>query len=220
MKNLIITREYPGLIDEGYRYKIEGNLSSQASIDIQLDNGLFVDGYIDAGGSIKVGWYIKAGESIGAGEYIKAGSGILACLSITCKTRLSAQLGIFAGVCIWKNPSEREQTITCGQLDGTVKYGILKLTGENSTNLDDVLVEHIKMCHLHSCKYPHEGRSCEECEHFKCIDRCPRCGQEKLLAWQRNELLGKNERLGVMEFINNSKYEFTNIDNEMFSISY
>lgn len=56
------------------------------------------------------------------------------------------------------------------------------------SNLDDVLVEHIKMCHLLSCKYPHEGRSCEECEHFKCIDRCPRCAQERLLAWQRKNI--------------------------------
>mgnify|MGYP001255010796 CR=1 FL=1 len=138
MENLIITREYPGLIDEGYRYKIEGNLSTQASIDIQLDKGLFVDEYIEAdeyiraGGSIKAGGYISAGEYIESGGSIEAGSGILAQLSITCRTLLTAKLGIFAGVCVWKNPPESEQTITCGQLDGIVKHGILKLTGADS----------------------------------------------------------------------------------------
>ncbi|PKH48031.1 hypothetical protein CVH13_00059, partial [Dehalococcoides mccartyi] len=65
--------------------------------------------------------------SIKAGGSIEAGEGILAQLAITCNGTLKAKLGIYSGVCEWKEPTEAEQTITCGKLDGTVKYGTLKL---------------------------------------------------------------------------------------------
>jgi hypothetical protein len=73
------------LIDEGHRYKIEGDLISATFIDLaDLDKDIYVtgyikaEGYIKAGGSIEAGWsieaegYIKAGGYIEAGEYIKA----------------------------------------------------------------------------------------------------------------------------------------------------
>ena len=145
MEKLVITKDYQGIVDDGYRYKLNGNLISATSIDIQLDKGLYVQGfieadgsinaggYIDAGGYIEAGWsinaggYIEAGWSINADGSIAAGEGILAQLAITCKSTLKAKFGIYAGVCTWKEPSADEQTITCGKLDGTVKYGTLKL---------------------------------------------------------------------------------------------
>ena len=67
------------LIDEGYRYKIQGNLISESEIDLtDLDKPLYVIGYIEAGKSIEAGGSIKAGGSIEAGGSIKAGGFILA----------------------------------------------------------------------------------------------------------------------------------------------
>ena len=44
------------LIDEGYRYKIEGDLISETFIDLtDLDKTFFVSGFIKAGGSIEAG---------------------------------------------------------------------------------------------------------------------------------------------------------------------
>ena len=83
-----IDKDYKGLIDEGYRYKIEGDIKTTENLVIDLDKGLFVTGYIQAGGyiysgksiqaggSIKAGWYIRAGESIYSGGYIEAGESI------------------------------------------------------------------------------------------------------------------------------------------------
>jgi len=62
------------LIDEGYRYKIDGNLISDGDIDLtDLHKELYVTGSIYAGGLIEAGKFIKAGGFIKAGEYIKAG---------------------------------------------------------------------------------------------------------------------------------------------------
>ncbi len=89
-----ILRTDKRLIDEGYRYKIEGNLSSDKHIDLtDLDKRLYVTGYIKADG------YIKAGECIiEAGECIRAGGsyGITSGLYITCKDTLSFGLKVFA----------------------------------------------------------------------------------------------------------------------------
>jgi len=40
-----ITKDY-GLLDEGYRYRINGDLISETSIKIELDKPLFVSGFI------------------------------------------------------------------------------------------------------------------------------------------------------------------------------
>jgi hypothetical protein len=49
MENLVITKGYQGLVDDGYRYRLDGNLISDTNIDIQLDKGLYVQGFIKAG---------------------------------------------------------------------------------------------------------------------------------------------------------------------------
>ena len=129
---------------DDYGYYIDGNAEFEFSADftgrLKVDGYLFIKadlyieagGYIKAGGYIEAGWYIKAGGSIKAGEYIEAGGfyGIVAGLSITCKTTLSFGLKAFAGICSWKETTEEERTITCGKLEkGTIEYGILKETG-------------------------------------------------------------------------------------------
>lgn len=82
MKKIVIDKDYPGLIDDGWRYRIIGNLSAEI---IQIDVPLFVTGSIKAGEWIKAGesieacgWInsgrsIKAGGSINAGEWIEMG---------------------------------------------------------------------------------------------------------------------------------------------------
>ena len=74
-------------------------------------------------GGIEAGWGIKAGEGIEAG------------LSVTCKSSLSVALRIFAGLCLWRTPTEDEKRIECGRLEnGQVCYGTLVELGikENS----------------------------------------------------------------------------------------
>jgi hypothetical protein len=155
---MIIDKNFNGLVNVGWRYEYQGNISTTDSIKIDLDMGLYVYGaieagrYIKAGGSIEAGWYIKAGGSIEAvgsikaggyieaggsieaGRYIEAGScyGISAGLEITAKTTIYAGLKIFAGICAWREIEDNEKTITCSELigGGTIEYGILKETGE------------------------------------------------------------------------------------------
>jgi UDP-3-O-[3-hydroxymyristoyl] glucosamine N-acyltransferase len=117
---------------------------------IEVGGSIEAGEFIEAGGSIEAGWSIKAGEfikagwsikaggSIEAGEFIKAGwsikagesYGIIAGLSITCKGKLSFGLKAFAGICNWREITDEDKTITCGELEsGTIEYGILKETG-------------------------------------------------------------------------------------------
>ena len=127
------------LIDEGYTYKVEGNLITDESLDLtDLDKGLYVTGYIkagwyiEAGGSIEAGEYIEAGEHIKSGGYIEAGgcSGIVAGLGIAAPGAIKCGLKIFAGVCPWRSIDEIERTITCTELVGcgVVEYGTLNIT--------------------------------------------------------------------------------------------
>lgn len=108
---MLIDKNYKGLIDEGIKYRIEGDLKTDESLEINLDKWLYVSGCI------------KAGEGIKAGLGIKAG------FSITCKLLLKFGIKIFAGICTWRQISDAEKTITCGKCEGRVEYGILKELG-------------------------------------------------------------------------------------------
>ena len=138
-----IDKNYKGLIDEVWRYKIEGNIETVEGLEIDLDKSLYVTGSIKAGVSIKAGESIKAGGSIKAGE----SSGIVAGLSITCKTTLSFGLRLFAGVCSWREIDYSDKTVTCGKLEnGTIEYGILKELGlPNEDKVEDRTEEAIKL---------------------------------------------------------------------------
>ena len=72
-----IDKNYTGIIKKDFCYVIEGDLSSNESIVIDLDMGLIVEGSIKAGGSIEAGRSIKVGGSIEVGGCsIEAGGSI------------------------------------------------------------------------------------------------------------------------------------------------
>lgn len=141
-----ITKEYAGLKRQNNGdYIINGDLISDEDIEIELDNWLRVTGKIEskktittkknliagydieAGYGIEAGCGIEAGDGIKAGDGIEAGCGIKAGLSIVCKW-IKARLRIFAGICIWRNPTEEETTITCEEVkDGTIAFGKLNI---------------------------------------------------------------------------------------------
>lgn len=161
---MVIDKKFKGLVEEDFRYVFYGDIETTEDLEIDLDMGLFVTGYIKSGGYIESGWSIKAGESIEAGEYIKSGEsieadeyiksggsieagrsyGIVAGLSITCKGTLSFGLKAFAGICSWREITEEEKTITCRKLErGVVEYGILKETGLEEERKVELSMEEI-----------------------------------------------------------------------------
>jgi len=147
-----ITKDYKGLErQENGDYILIGDLISDENIEIDLDDWLRVTGRIEskktiitkktlvsgcdikagcgieAGCGIKAGDGIEAGCDIKAGYGIEAGCGIKAGLSIICKW-ISSKLRIFAGLCIWRQPTEEETTITCEEVkEGTIAFGKLNL---------------------------------------------------------------------------------------------
>ena len=93
-----ITKTDERLIDEGYRYKIEGDLISDKEIDLMdLDKPIYVTGCIDVMGSIKASESIKACGSIWADGYIKACGSIEAGGSIWADGHIEAGMFIYAG---------------------------------------------------------------------------------------------------------------------------
>ena len=144
-----IDKKFKGLVNEGWRYRFDDDIETTESLEIDLDMGLFITGSIEAGGSIKAGEFIEAGGSIEAGESIEAGGsyGIVAGLSITCKTTLSFGLRLFAGTCNWRDINDEEKTVTCGKLlNGIIEYGILVETGlEEEVESDDKTEEAVEL---------------------------------------------------------------------------
>ena len=191
-----IDKKFKGLKDVGWRYEYEGSIVTEKALEVDLDMGLYVSGYIkadeyiEAGGFIEAGeyikaggyieadrsikagwyigagefiradeyieagefikadWYIKAGEYIKADEYIKAGEyieaggsrGISAGLYINCKGVLKFGGKCFAGICVWREITDKEKTITCGKLEGgTIEYGILVETGLENERRTELL---------------------------------------------------------------------------------
>ena len=145
---MVINKKYKGLIDEGWRYKIEGDIETTEELEIDLDKGLYVSGsiktgeyikaggfieageYIKAGGFIEAGWFIKAGGSIEAGEMIRADFSIEVQGEITIEDK---EHKIFAG--LYENP-----IIKCTKLNAEIGYGKLELI---ETETDDETEEAI-----------------------------------------------------------------------------
>ena len=132
-----IDKKFKGLVNEGWRYRFDDDIETTESLEIDLDMGLFITGSIEAGG------FIKAGESIEAG----GSYGVVAGLSITCKTTLSFGLRLFAGTCNWRDINDEEKTVTCGKLlNGIIEYGILVETGlEEEVESDDKTEEAVEL---------------------------------------------------------------------------
>ena len=115
MNTHIITRDQ---LDKNNTYiRIVPLEDFQGSIQISANLGTVkFRGRIKASESI----IAEAGSGIEAGEGIKAGWGIKAGGTISCKLR------IFAGLCIWRKPTQEEMQIRCEKLiAGEVCYGTL-----------------------------------------------------------------------------------------------
>ena len=96
----------------GDKAKIDVN--GHVEIDADLGCVHFVS--IKATGRIRA----SAGSGISAGLGISAGSGISA------KRSIAAKLRIFAGVCMWRKPTDAETEIRCAKLEsGEVAFGKL-----------------------------------------------------------------------------------------------
>ncbi len=142
-----VNKEFEGLIQkENGDYVLKGDLISEESIEIDLDDRLFVRGSviskmsikvgrtliasdgikagrgiiagcgIKAGGGIEAGEGIKAGEGIEAGWGIKADCGIEAGEGIEAGSFIQVEKRIFAGVSVYGTVESCKKTITCAEL--------------------------------------------------------------------------------------------------------
>ena len=106
-------------------YVLEGDLISEETIEVDLDDRLVVKGKIQTKKSIVVRFGIEAGDGIKAGWGIKAGFGIEA------KTFISVKKRIFAGISIYSASDDCDKSIRCAELrGGEICYGDLLLTKE------------------------------------------------------------------------------------------
>ena len=133
-------------------YVLEGDLISEETIEIDLDDRLVIKGKVQtqksiivrwgieagegieagcgikAGCGIEAGWGIKAGCGIKAGYGIEAGWGIEAGDSIKAKTFIDVKKRIFAGLSIYKTSKDCDKIIRCSELrNGEICYGDLTL---------------------------------------------------------------------------------------------
>ena len=118
-------------------YVLEGDLISEETIEIDLDDRLVIKGVIKSGRNIvarcgiEAGWGIKAGCGIEAGWGIEAGDGIEA------KTFINASKRIFAGISLYRTSKDCNKIIRCAELrSGEICYGDLTIT-ENGGSPDE-----------------------------------------------------------------------------------
>ena len=122
-------------------YVLKGDLISEDTLEIDLDDRLVVRGLviskkeitsrcgIKAGGSIKASCGIDAGCSIKAGYDIEAGWGIEAGEGIEAGDFISAGKRIFAGISVRHTSENCKKTIRCAELrKGEICYGDLVIT--------------------------------------------------------------------------------------------
>ena len=129
MQTLIITRAD---LDDTNTYVGATDVSDFAGhIEIAADLGhVHFTGSLRAAGSvralagsgIKAGSGIEAGWGIEAGSGIEAGWGIEAGLSVSAKF-VAVRLRIFAGLCLWRQPTREEMQIRAEVRSGTVAFG-------------------------------------------------------------------------------------------------
>ncbi len=99
---------------------IEAKKDIRAGTTIKAGTGINAGGSIEAGAGIKAGWRIRAGNGIKTGEGIESG------LAIECKGILNVKLRAFAGLCLWRLPSEEEKRVICSKFGGgIIAYGTL-----------------------------------------------------------------------------------------------
>lgn len=112
-------------------YVLEGDLISEETIEIDLDDRLVIKGTIKSGRNIVARCSIKAGDGIEAGWGIGAGDGIEA------KTFINASKRIFAGISLYRTSKDCNKIIRCAELrNGEICYGDLTIT-ENGGSPDE-----------------------------------------------------------------------------------
>lgn len=112
-------------------YVLEGDLISEETIEIDLNDRFVVRGRIQTKKSIVVRCGIEAGEGIEAGDGIKAGWGIEAGEGIKAEKFIDVQKRIFAGISVYRTSRDCDKTIRCAELrNGEICYGDLTLTKE------------------------------------------------------------------------------------------
>lgn len=124
-------------------YVLEGDLISEETIEIDLNDRFVVRGRIqtkksivvrcgiEAGEGIEAGCGIEAGWGIEAGDGIKAGWGIEAGEGIKAEKFIDVQKRIFAGISVYRTSRDCDKTIRCAELrNGEICYGDLTLTKE------------------------------------------------------------------------------------------
>lgn len=130
-------------------YVLEGDLISEETIEIDLDDRFVVKGWVEskksiivrcginAGEGIKAGLGIKAGWGINAGEGIKAGLGINAGWGIKAKTFIDCKNRIFAGLSLYHNSKNCVKTIECAELKtGEICFGDLVIVKPETEKSD------------------------------------------------------------------------------------
>ena len=117
MQTLIITRAD---LDDTNTYVGATDVSDFAGhIEIAADLGhVHFTGSLRAAGSVRA----LAGSGIKAGSGIEAGWGIEAGLSVSAKF-VAVRLRIFAGLCLWRQPTREEMQIRAEVRSGTVAFG-------------------------------------------------------------------------------------------------
>ena len=148
---MVINENVPGLkrIKNG-DYVYAGNLESNETIEIKLDNRFVIKGFIKSLKSIIATYDIKADEGITAGEGItadegitagcgiEAGEGITAGEGIEAKTFIQCEKRIFAGISIYNTEENCQKDITCAELrQGEICYGNLILRKEINSERTD-----------------------------------------------------------------------------------
>ena len=102
---------------------LEGDLISEETIEIDLDDRFVVLGRIQAKKSIVVRCGIEAGDGIEAGCGIKA------------KKFIDVKKRIFAGISVYRTSKNCDKTIRCAELrSGEICYGDLMLTKETQND--------------------------------------------------------------------------------------
>ena len=118
-------------------YVLEGDLISDETIEIDLDDRLVIKGTIKSGRNIVARCGIEAGGGIKAGCGIEAGWGIEAGDGIEAKTFINASKRIFAGISLYRTSKDCNKIIRCAELrNGEICYGDLTIT-ENGGSPDE-----------------------------------------------------------------------------------
>ena len=118
-------------------YVLEGDLISEETIEIDLDDRFVVKGRVESKKSIIVRRGINAGLGINAGEGIKAGEGINAGWGIKAKTFIDCKKRIFAGLSLYHTNKNCIKTIECAELkNGEICFGDLVIVKPETEKSD------------------------------------------------------------------------------------